>query len=371
MVDKNINIAVIGIKGYPPSGGSARAMENLLFYLHKQYSFTLYLLEGYTQIDKLPKYNNVHYIILKNTANGSLNTFFYYLKALIKILKSKNYDLVYLNHAESGYITPFLRIKYPVLLAVRGVYNKNDDKFGFFTNIFFKISEIINYKFASKIVSVSQPDILHIKQFTQKPVIHIPNGVVISNELDKKLIRNKSEDNFILFAAGRIYSIKGLHILINALNLINYKSRVVVIGDLSQVPAYKTEILKESVNLNIEFKEMITDKKLLFNYIRQAQVFIFPSLFEGMSNMLLEVASLQTPLICSNIPANMAVFNSNEVLYFESNNATDLSEKINWATNNYSQMEIKAKEAYAKIVNIYNWENISKQFASLFNKLSS
>ena len=86
--------------------------------------------------------------------------------------------------------------------------------------------------------------------------------------------------------------------------------------------------------------------------------------------MMLEVASLKTPMICANIPENQDVFSENEVLYFENCNSYDLSRKIKWAQANYLTMQGKAEKSYDKLRNDYQWLEIAEEYYKIYNQLT-
>lgn len=85
--------------------------------------------------------------------------------------------------------------------------------------------------------------------------------------------------------------------------------------------------------------------------------------------MLLEAASVKTPIICSDIKENKDIFNEDEVLFFKTNNEIDLSQKIDYALNNIDEMKLRAEKALKKLQREYNWENISKDYSNLYNSL--
>ena len=85
--------------------------------------------------------------------------------------------------------------------------------------------------------------------------------------------------------------------------------------------------------------------------------------------MLLEVALNGTPMICSNIPQNKDVLGDDEVLYFESKNVNDLSEKIQFAYDNYLPMQAMALKAKKKIEKEYNIEHVIDQYIELYHKI--
>ena len=169
------------------------------------------------------------------------------------------------------------------------------------------MNERIALRFASTITTVSIPLEQIYRQKTSAKIHYIPNGINLRQKIDDEI---KPNGEYILFAAGRIIPLKGLHVLLQALHQRKFrKQKLIVIGDLEQIPSYKSEIVKLSDGLPVEFIPIIKKKSQLLNYVKLASLFVFPSYSENMSVMLLEVAYTKTPLVCSDIPANTAVFN--------------------------------------------------------------
>lgn len=355
-------IAVIGLKGLPAIGGAASVGESLLNQLKNEFNFTILSMSSHADKEE---YNGVKQLIFKTYFKGSLNTYIYYIQCLFHCIINK-YDIIHLHHAESGFITPLLRIRSKVVCTFHGIYKDDDPKFNRFLNAFFRFSERLNVYFANKIVSVSAIDQNWINQKYKAKIEYIPNGISLVENSNIKKIKN-TKNKYILFSAGRIYQIKGLHILLNSLKSINIK--LIVVGDLNQIPEYKLEILKLSKGLNVEFVGMIKNKDKLFELISNSIFFVFPSTTEAMSMMLLEVVSLKIPIIASDIPANTVIFSKNELLFFRSENSSDLNEKINYALHNCEKMKQNAENAYNRLKENYQWKAISDQYKKIYNKL--
>lgn len=358
------SIAIIGVKGLPAFGGSARANENIVRLLKDSYDFTFYVLDSHHDLGF--HLSNVNFIILKSSKNKNISVLLYYWKAMLHALLKGRYDLIQMNHYSSGMVIPFLRLKYTVVSTLRGILGNNDIKFGLFANLYFNISEILFFKCSNFIVSVSKEQIPYANKYTKKKIIHIPNGINPNEMSGDQDIKHK---DYLLFSAARIYDIKGCHTFLHALQKLKYQGEIIVIGDLEQVPLYKEKIHNLSIGLNIDFIPIIKEKNVLFSYLKNAKLYIFPSLIEGMSNMLLEVASLKTPIITSDIPSNTSIFNENEVLFFETENPDDLSDKIDWALNNLGKMKEKAANAHNKLCAKYTWSNIAKEYDCLYKKI--
>lgn len=359
-----LKVAVIGLKGLPAYGGAATVGENLVNKLKNQYDFTVYSVASHTS-KKTGDFNGYKQIVFKKVGSGGLNTLIYYLKSLMHCL-THNYDLIHLHHAESGFITPFLKLKYNIIVTFHGIFRDTytDPKFSNITNRFFRFSEKMNVKFANEVVSVSKPDAEYVESKYSTKVNYIPNGIDIV-----KLATGENKEEYIVFAAGRIYEIKGLHLLLTAMHQTGLNLKLLVIGDLDQNSNYKEEIVHLAKGLNVEFKGLITNKEQLFGYIAAAKYFVFPSLNEAMSMMLLEVVSLKVPVIASDIESNKAVFNGEELVFFESKNPASLAEKLLFAQKNEKQMKEVAMKAFDKVRIHYNWEAIAETYNELYKSV--
>jgi glycosyltransferase involved in cell wall biosynthesis len=356
-------IAVIGLKGLPAFGGAAVVGENIIDQLKDKYDFTILSISSHTSL-KTGNFNGIKQIVFKKITNGGFNTFIYYLRCLFHCLFHK-YDLIHLHHAESGFITPLLRLKNKVVVTFHGVFRSNDPKFSGYHNRFFRFSEKLNIKYANEVISVSEPDKEYVSKTYGRGIKYIPNGISVGPE---DLVFKETKD-YILFAAGRIYEIKGLHLLLKAVKALNQNIRILIAGDLDQVRGYKREIVKLSEGLDTEFLGLIKNKPELFKLIREAKFFVFPSLTEAMSMMLLEVVSLGTPVIASDIPPNKAVFSSNELIFFRNNDVYDLAEKLNYAIGNNDVMKLMALKAQERLKREYAWNGIGKAYENIYNNL--
>ena len=356
-------IAIFGLKGLPGFGGAARANENIISKLRNKYDFTVYSVS--THADKSGYHNGYYQIIFRGFRFKRLNIFIYYIKSVLHSLLYDNYDLVMINHTSSGFIAPLLRLKYKIVARATGINPKDDNKWNKIDKTLFHISSILFFYFSNECITVSKPHIKLYKKISNKNIHYIPNGI----DIRKPFIRNKNPNLPLLFAAGRIISLKGGHILLEALRKLELNIKIKFIGDLNQNDKYKHNILDLSKGLDVDFISLIKDKNVLFEHIRMSSLFVFPSFNEGMSNMLLEVMSLSVPVVCSNIVENKSIFNSDEVLFFDTGDADDLSKKILWAYNNYALMLEKAEMAYKKLKTEYKLEIVANKYSCIYDSL--
>lgn len=354
-------IAVIGLKGLPAIGGAAAAGQNIIDQLDREFDFTIYSLSNYIgEKETSKKYKQ---IIFKSKRTSGANTLIYYIKSAFHALFFGNYDLIHLHHAESGFILPILKLRYKVVVTFHGTFDKTDPKFGWLTNRFFKFSEYLNLKFADRVTTVSSGNIEYLISKGGNDIRYIPNGVNLIHMDEVK------HPKTIVFAASRIYSIKGLHTLVEALNKIKFDGELIVIGSFDHEVGYKQRIDSLINSITVTYTGLISEKDKLFKTISSCELFVFPSVYEAMSMMLLEVVGLRIPVIASNIEANKIVFSPNELSFFNVEDNDDLSQKIIEFYSNPELAHEKAKRALKKVAEEYTWNRIGKMYGSLFEEL--
>lgn len=363
-------IAVIGLKGLPAFGGAAAVGENIIAQLKDTYNFTVYSISSHTE-QRSGKYNGYSQIVFRKFPIKKWNIYYYYFLSVLHCIFFSRYDLIHVHHTSVAIIIPLLNFKYKTIITSHASMQKikvKKFKYDSIDTFFLLISEKF-LKFANVITAVSRNLSIMLSTSYSVDVKYIPNGVI---PLDNNLISDRNVDKneeYILFAAGRIIHTKECHILIQALNQLEYTGKVIIAGDMSQNTKYSQYLFRISKKLNISFLGMIKNKNDLFSIIKNSKLFIYPSSSEAMSMMLLEVASCKIPIICSDIEENKEIFGENVVQYFETNNYIDLANKIKWAFKNYNIFQSMGNKAYDKIIIKFNWADIARQYADLYNKL--
>lgn len=359
-------LAIIGVKGYPGYGGSARANSQLVERLKDKYDITIYAISSHVNTPSTHTINGVKQIVFSSLRNTKATMIKYYIKSLLHCLFVGKYDLIHCYHNISGFMIPFLRIRFPVLFNVRALEFDQEVKWSSIERFIINFSMKIALMFCSTAATVDKSSIDVLKKHTKKQISYIPNGV--EDYRKKHLLESNNKPNYdISFSANRIVYMKGLHLVFDALKRADKDLSLQVVGNMNHIKSYKEELLKMSDGVNCDFKGQINDQKELFIALLNSKVFVFPSYLEGMSNQLLEVAAIGLPIIASDIPQNTSVFDAKEVLFFKSGSSPDLQEKIEYAFLNYDEMKNKAQRAYAKILSNHNWDNISKQYVQLYD----
>jgi len=367
---KRKQIAIIGVKYWPSRGGVSRVVEDTIIQLKDEFDFTIYC---YKHKDAKSNVEGVKVIEYPRIPLKGLGVFLFYAMSTIHAMIRGKYDIVHVHKTDAAFFLPILAKKFSCIATSHEAPYKRD-KWTVLGKLYFRIMEKIFIGSEVKLTSISKPLADYYENTYGKEVYFIPNGVDTQTELDelkaeKKLAEYNIEGPFIFFAARRIMATKGCHTMLKALVKLGYQGQIVIAGDMTQLPTYTRQLKELAKPLNVFFIGYIDSKSTLLALVEKAQMFMFPSETEGMSIMLLEVASVGTPIVASDIPENTAVFDNEEITYFKNKNEFDLAKIVKWALENQETIQKKAHKAKTKIQNHYKREVVSQQYAMLYNSI--
>lgn len=366
-------IIFFGIKTFPSQGGTDRVAENLIRQLKDRFHITLYCYEDPGAASYM---DGVDVIQFRPLTKGALGAFVYFFISALHIVFTRKADLIHLHKTDAALFIPLLRLKAPVVATSHEAPYKRD-KWNKVMKLYFHLVERVFVGTANLCTCISQPLTEYYKQKYNKNVIFIPNGInpVSVSDFDYEGARKFLPDGasmdkpFILFSARRIMKTKGCHTMLEALAKIGYTGQVFIAGELTHNAAYLEDLRRIGNPLNVHYLGFVNPLKTLLAFVERAQLFIFPSETEGMSIMLLEVASAGRPIIASDIPENTQVFSDREVLYFKVADAGDLAGKVKFALSNPDEMEQLAKNCQKKVYSDYVWSNIASSYAEVYQTI--
>jgi glycosyltransferase involved in cell wall biosynthesis len=367
-----MKIAYLGSKGLPSKSGTERVVEAITNGLSGKHEITVYCDSRYTP--KGTEVEGIHLIRVFTPKGKRLQATSLFIASAIHSLINK-YDLIHVHGVDTCFVLPILRLKYRVVATSHGAPGRlTPNKWGKVDRFLIRLMELPFVYLSNITTSVSQPDADYLNARYHRNVMYVPNGVSGSvkpniDRAEEKLIQlGITPGNYLLFSAGRIDPIKGCHLLLGAVNRLKKTIKLVIIGDLNQVPSYSDHLRKIADEKQVVFIPPIQDRELLFGMVKLARVFVFPSIHESTSMMLLEAASLQTPIVCSDIPENRAIMHEN-VLYFRSEDEQDLADKLKWALDHPCEMSSLGTKASEDVQDNFSWENITRQYEEIYKAL--
>lgn len=175
----------------------------------------------------------------------------------------------------------------------------------------------------------------------------------------KKINDNKIKAIYV----GNVTEMKGIYYLLEAALLLKDKMTLTVVGNYDNSEHYFDKYLK-----SVDFIGRVQHDKVK-EYLKESEVFIFPSLGEGLSLSVLEAMSMGlTCIVSENSGANDAIKDYENGFVINIQNIQAIVDKINWLYENKNQINYIGKNAYLTSFS-YTWNNYEKRIVEIFNKL--
>ncbi|MEK7598702.1 MAG: glycosyltransferase family 1 protein [Patescibacteria group bacterium] len=275
----------------------------------------------------------------KITSLRTLNKFSWNFWTLPNYLRKNPVDIYH-----TQYITPFF-----ISRKTKIITTIHDISFNFFPQfiklvdlLFLKTLIPISLKKADKIIAVSKftrDEIIKYYKISPEKVEWVHNSVA-DNFLEKNIspeelgsVRKKYQlpERFILYL-GTMQPRKNLSLLVEAFGKVKEKIpglKLVVAGGKN---AYNFDkeigktIHKFSLSEDVIFPGFVSEEEKTA-FFQLAEVFCFPSLYEGFGIPILEAFASGTPVVASEIPVHREVA-GDAALFFEVSSSAELAEKI-------------------------------------------
>ena len=289
----------------------------------------------------------------------------YSIPSLYRALKEENPDIVInfsfdLMMLMGVFIISFFKNTY---FINRQINILSMQKFNFFKKILLKIA----YKNFNKIITQSKDmteDLLKNIDISKEKIVEINNPADIdkieklSNE-NIKIEFDKESKN--LLSVGRLAPQKGFDLIIQSIPLLNDKNiKLYILGDGEE----KENLLTLIEKLNLKERVFLLGRKLNpYAYMKNADLFILSSRYEGFPNVLIEAGSCGLYSICNNCPGGV-----NEIILKDINgNIVDFNNKDLVAKTIEKNLILNKDKEKIKhsIKNRYSLDKIIKKYEDL------
>lgn len=292
-----------------------------------------------------------------------------YFIALFLLLKEilRNKKIIVLSFQANIYCLLLCKL-FGINIIIRSNSSPSGWTKNFIKNLIFKLS----FPLADNIIVNSK----ELKQELKKK-FNI-NSVNIYNPLNLKEIRKKSqygrikffkkENSLKILNIGRYVEQKDQLTLIKALKLsknLNYEAIIVGKGKL------KNKMQKYILQNNLEKKiRLINFMNNPYPIIKQSDIFILSSVFEGLPNVLLESLALNKFIISSSCPTGpkeILLYGKGGLL-FEVRNYKQLSKKIVYYLNNKKKCKLMLNKS-TKSLDRFNYDTNLKLYLNIINQI--
>ena len=274
-----------------------------------------------------------------------------------KIIKNESPDIIHCHSSKAGLLTRLAvnTKKIKIFYTPHGYSFLMEDSSKLKRLIYKSIEKIgtLNY---SVIVACSKGEYEESLKLTKRAT-YVSNGVNL--EKLKKYIPEKIKQintkSLTFVTTGRVSYQKNPELFNEiAKNFPKIKFIWVGTGDLEDKLTSK----------NIEITGW-KNRDELMEILNKSDVFILPSLWEGLPISLLEAMALKKPCIVSNVIGNRDVI-SNENNGFVCNNLNEFIEVIKNIQDNKYNLEKISENAFNDVKNIYNTDVMCKKYCNIY-----
>lgn len=284
------------------NGGAERVAFHLLNNLDSQ-KYQLYLVLTNKGGNYLEELNPKVKLIELNKSRARYASF-----KLYKTLRNINPDLCLVFSSEIATVTGLFVA--PFLKDVKFIVREINIQSMLMTNILRKILLKYSYKSMYKIISQSKDmtnDLINFTKIDPRKIVEINNPIDIK-QIEKKINHIQEEDIFDkryknLVCVGRLVHQKGFDLLVKVMEKLKSKNiRLYIIGEGKERQKLENMISYYNLTNNVF---LVGRQENPYKYMRECDLFILSSRFEGFPNVLIEAGACGAYAICNTCPGGV------------------------------------------------------------------
>lgn len=234
---------------------------------------------------------------------------------------------------------------------------------------------IFRYLFnkAARVVSLggNLTSILKKQMKEAERIACIPNAVKLPNN-SSRVSKNMHAGPVEVLFLGRFASNKGIDILFQAIDQLHQRAQLekfnFKLGGKGPLYDYYKSGKKYS---QVELLGFVPDDAIEALY-QGADLFVLPTLFEGMPTVVLEAMSYQLPIIVSDVGATSEQVDASNGFLLPPNNVEALvNSLLMFQALPDEQKEAMGRMSFNKVANSFTWEMVAKKHVHLFHEVAA
>lgn len=213
-------------------------------------------------------------------------------------------------------------------------------------------------------VSVAVQDFLLQNGVPLEKIRVIPNGIDI-NKFEPGWVRKN--ERRVLGTVGRLEKAKGHDVLIRALAQLPPTVELKIAGVGSQ----RKNLEKLIVNLGLSNRvHLVGDVLNIADFLRGCDLFVFPSLWEGLGLALIEAAAMKLPIVATSVGGTPEVVRDGEsARLVQPNDPTALAEAISWMLEHPEDAKRMGEQARKTVVERFSVEQMVAAYSALYEEI--
>ncbi len=296
--------------------------------------------------------------------------------------KIKDYDVVHTHneHSFAAMVAAYFRkkINIPLILTCHGQLRFGKDLADWFERFYSRTIGKKILRRADSIVALSPSDAKYISSFgVSRDKIHIlPNAIDIKtlsvkNNNNRDFVERYNLTKPIILFVGPVIRRKGIQYLLKAIFTLwkekHKEATFLIVGDGDYLEKAKSFVTKHKLEKFVRFTGRISQEELIQSY-KVADIFVLPSLSEGLPTTILEAMYLGLPVIATDIPGVKDHFKDAAIL-IPPRDEKSLAEAIIKLINNPDLRKKLSRIGRELVVRKYTWKKVAKGYEKLYENL--
>jgi len=238
--------------------------------------------------------------------------------------------------------------------------------YSFWERVYMRLVIKNSVKWAKKIIAVSEntkKDLVDLYKVSERKITVVYEG---TNSNQNENIKNKN-DLYLLFI-GRLEERKNVLGIIEVFEILKEKYKIPHKLILGGNQGYGCDSIKLKVE-NSKFKEEIIFKGFIkeeekFELLKKAEIFLFPSFYEGFGLPILEAQSAGIPVVTSNVSSMPEIAGSSAILA-DPNKPEEIAEVAFRLISDEKLKNDIIKRGFEN-VGRFNWNKCAEEISKLF-----
>lgn len=377
-----MNILQIAPYFFPYQGGQ----ERYIYYLSKElikrgHKITI-VTSNYPETKKFEEFEGINIIRhkclfrpLRNPISPSI---------LMEFNRLDNFDIIHAHneHSFSSNIAVFFKYytKKPLIITCHGQLRFNNDINDYFESKYNRSIGRLIFNSSDRIIALSQSDKKYVSSINidSNKINIIPNAIdflkfskeISSINYNFFVNKYKLGNKKVVLFVGSIIKRKGIEYLLKAIPDVIIQNDDVIflfVGDGDYLEKAAHQVKDLNINENVIFTGIISDQELICAY-KSSDIFVLPSISEGMPTTILEAFALSKPVISTDIPGVRDYFQNYAVLVPPHD-----SKALSTAIKNLLNDAYLAKDLGLKgrqfVESKFSWEKITNQIEKIYYEL--
>ncbi len=335
-------------------GGVERHVQALMKYLRRKN----------IDVDILAGEINVPIIKIYRLANPSFMISSTIVSIMRRICSRKEFDIIHAHHIFAIPAATTMRAE-KLILTLHGTWSEYIKILHKVPTSLVRMVENFALKCADELTAVSKVVAERYRQYYGINVRYIPNAI------DSEKIPTDGKrlfDNQIIYA-GRLSPEKGIHTLLKAARNLPKDVNLVIVGAGPLEHLVKSFSKRER---NVHFLGYLESHNDVLKLIRGSDIFVLPSIKEGLPTVLLEAMYMRTAIIASRIPEISAIIKDGDNgLLFKPLSHKELLDRIIILMEDENLRKKIVQNAYRVCIERFTWEKVIDKYLQLYSEITS